>query len=103
MAIHTENSRRRLGLSASMIGVAHFVAPRYFDAINRLGFPNHARTFTYINGVLETLTGLLMASPRTRRQSTIVSTCYVIYLTTAILFTQQKTLRGRGHAGARRD
>jgi uncharacterized membrane protein len=79
-----------------MIGVAHFVAPRYFDPINRLGFPNHARTFTYVNGALETLIGLLMASPGMRRHSTVVSTCYVVYLTAAILFTQQRTLRARG-------
>ncbi|MCV7007423.1 DoxX-like family protein [Mycobacterium gordonae] len=93
MAVHTENSGRRLGLWVSAIGVAHFVVPRCFDPINRLGFPNHAREFTYINGALETLIGLLMASPRTRRQSTVISACYVVYLTTAIVFTQQKTFR----------
>src|SRR5690242_7563447 len=100
--INSDNvgSRQRLGLSVSMIGLAHFVAPRYFDPINRLGFPNHARTFTYVNGALETLIGLLMAGPGTRRQSTVVSTCYVVYLTTAILFTQQRTLRARGHVVA---
>jgi uncharacterized membrane protein len=96
--INSDNvgSRQRLGLSVSLIGLAHFIAPRYFDPINRLGFPSHARTFTYVNGALETLMGLLMASPGTRRQSTVVSTCYAIYLTTAILLTQHRTLRARG-------
>ncbi len=100
MHFHTERSRRRLGLGVSMVGAAHFVAPKYFDPINRLGFPRHARTFTYINGAIETLMGLLMASPRNRRLSTVLSACYVIHLATAILITQQRTLRGRGHITA---
>ncbi|OBF20670.1 hypothetical protein [Mycobacterium sp. ACS4331] len=100
MHFHTERSRRRLGLSVSVVGVAHFVAPRYFDPINRLGFPRHARTFTYINGAIETLIGLLMANPRRRRLSTVVSACYVVHLATAILITQQRTLRSRGHVTA---
>lgn len=100
MAIHTERSRRRLGLSVSIIGMAHFVAPRYFDPINRLGFPTHARTFTYVNGALETLIGLLMASPGARRQCTVVSACYVVYLTTAVLLTQQRSVRARCHVVA---
>ncbi|WP_231744605.1 DoxX-like family protein [Mycobacterium sp. GA-1199] len=79
----------------SLTGAAHFVVPRLFDPVNRLGFPARARTFTYVNGGLETLMGLLMAIPRTRRLSTLVSACYVAYLTIAILLAQFQIRRGR--------
>lgn len=78
----------------SVIGAAHFVVPRLFDPVNRLGFPTRARSFTYVNGGLETLMGLLMAFPRTRRLSMFVSACYVAYLTVAILFAQLRIRRG---------
>lgn len=91
-------TRQCLGLSASLIGVAHFVAPRYFDPINRLGFPNHVRTFTYINGGMETALGLLTANPRSARLSAVLSTCYVAYLTTAIVLTRAHASRRRRHA-----
>ncbi len=84
-----------MGLTVSLIGAAHFVVPRLFDPVNRLGFPDHARTFTYVNGGLETLMGLLMAMPRTRRLSMVVSACYVTYLGIAILLAQLPTRSGR--------
>jgi uncharacterized membrane protein len=64
------------------IGLAHFVVPSVFDPINRLGFPDRPRTFTYVNGGIETLIGATMAFPRTRRWSLIISACYVVHLTT---------------------
>lgn len=88
-------TRQRMGLFASLIGVAHFVAPQVFDPINRLGFPNHARTFTYINGGIETALGLLTAHPRSERLSAVVSACYVTYLTTAIVLTRARASRQR--------
>lgn len=97
----TARSRHRLGLAVSLIGLAHLVMPRYFDPINRLGFPNHARTFTYVNGALETIIGTLIALPQARRQSRVVSAFYVTYLTIAILGTQLRTRRDRGHKATR--
>jgi uncharacterized membrane protein len=85
-------------LAVVVVGVAHFVAPRYFDSINRLGFPNRARTFTYVNGAVETIIGVLLALTRARRQSTVVSACYVAYLTIAILNTQLRIRRVRAVA-----
>ncbi|MGV0791505.1 MauE/DoxX family redox-associated membrane protein [Mycolicibacterium sp. XJ1819] len=93
--VDTARSRQLLGLMVSLIGAAHFVVPRLFDPVNRLGFPTRARTFTYVNGGLETLLGLLMAVPRTRRLSMAVSACYVTYLTVAIVLAQLSGHRGR--------
>jgi uncharacterized membrane protein len=90
------------GLAVVAIGILHFLVPSAFDPINRLGFPDHARKFTYINGAIETMIGVLMAVPRTRRQLVAVSVCYVIYLTGNIIraqtgiFNRQVRVSGRG-------
>lgn len=73
--------RRIRGRAALAIGLAHFAFPNLFDPINRLGFPGHARTFTYINGGIESAMGVLMASRRAQRQANILAVCYVVYLT----------------------
>lgn len=89
------DTRRALGLITSLIGVAHFLVPRIFDPFNRLGFPDHARPFTYIHGAVETTIGVLVLRERTRRASTVVSACYLSYLTISILRTQVRTRRGQ--------
>ena len=91
----SERGRERcVAVIVTVIGVAHFLVPRIFDPVNRLGFAEHARMFTYINGAIETTIGVLMASPRTRRQLTIVSACYVIHLTSNIVRNQVRIRRG---------
>jgi uncharacterized membrane protein len=91
------------GLAVVAIGVSHFLVPSTFEPINRLGFPDHPRRFTYINGAIETLIGVLMAVPRTRRQLAVVSVCYVIYLTGNIIRTQtgifNRQVRASGRSG----
>lgn len=82
-----------------VIGVAHFLVPRIFDPINRFGFAEHARMFTYINGAIETTIGVMMANPRTRRQSATGSACYVIHLTSNIVRNQFRMWRGGRRLG----
>jgi uncharacterized membrane protein len=67
------------------IGLSHYLWPRLFDPINRLGFPNDPHRHTYINGAIETAIGVSMARPEIRWLSTIASTCYVVYLTGNII------------------
>lgn len=94
----SERGRERcVAVIVTVIGVAHFLVPRIFDPINRLGFAEHARMFTYINGAIETTIGVMMANPRTRRQSTIVSACYAIHLTSNIVRNQVRIRRGGSH------
>jgi uncharacterized membrane protein len=91
------------GAAAIGVGVAHFVAPAIFEPFNRLGFPQHARAFTYLNGAIETTIGVLTVIPRARRQATVLSLCYLTYLAISIVGTQvrlQHTLsRGVRPAG----
>lgn len=76
---------RYRALAVIAIGLSHFLWPRAFDPINSLGFPNHPRRFTYINGAIETAIGVLMARSATRRLSRVAGTCYVTYLTGNII------------------
>jgi uncharacterized membrane protein len=83
--------RRSRPLAVIVIGLAHFVVPSVFDPINRVGFPDRPRTFTYINGAIETLIGVLMAVPRTQKASNVVSVCYVVYLMANIVRTRARS------------
>lgn len=85
---------QRVAVVVIVIGVAHFLVPRIFAPINRLGFAEHARMFTYINGAIETTIGAMMANPRTRRLSAVVSACYVIHLTSNVVRSQFRIQRG---------
>lgn len=82
--------------AAVSVGLAHFLAPRVFEPFNRLGFPRHARAFTYINGGIETTLGILAAIPRTRRHAHALGLCYVGYLMTCIVATQLRSRRDVG-------
>jgi uncharacterized membrane protein len=61
--------RRALGLAAFIggAGVLHFVNPGFFDPIVPRWMPGKARTTTYVSGVAEIGSALLVANPRTRR------------------------------------
>jgi uncharacterized membrane protein len=54
------------GLLASG-GVAHFVAPRQFDAVVPRALPGSARAWTYASGAAELALAAGVALPRTRR------------------------------------
>lgn len=45
----------------------HFVRPEFFDQIVPTWMPGSARTTTYVSGVAELGSALLVANPRTRR------------------------------------
>jgi uncharacterized membrane protein len=101
-AIHRDDrATRYLAPAVIAIGFAHFLVPKVFDPINRLGFPHRARKFTYINGAIEILIGVLLAFPRTRKGSYAVSTCYVVHLIGNIVRTQAGVGNGTGRSDRR--
>jgi uncharacterized membrane protein len=62
-------ARRAVGL-ATLLGTAgtlHFVRPTFFDPIVPPWMPGRARTTTYVSGVAELASAVLVAFPRTRR------------------------------------
>lgn len=94
-----DRGRSYRAMAVIAVGLAHFVVPAVFDPINRLGFPERPRTFTYINGAIETLIGVLIAVPRFRRTLTVLSIGYGIHLTSNIVRTQARKNRATDHAG----
>ncbi|GGT18949.1 DoxX family protein [Streptomyces chromofuscus] len=59
-------------------GVAHFVAPRQFDAIVPRAVPGSPRTWTYASGAVELALAAGLALPRTRRASARVATAFFV-------------------------
>ncbi|MEV6208450.1 MauE/DoxX family redox-associated membrane protein [Kitasatospora sp. NPDC051914] len=59
-------SARALGGLLVGAGVAHFAAPRQFDAIVPRSLPGSPRAWTYASGVAELAVGAAVLAPRTR-------------------------------------
>jgi uncharacterized membrane protein len=57
----------RLAVLLTTSGVAHFAAPRPFDAIVPRSLPGRPRTWTYLSGAAELAVAAALAVPRTRR------------------------------------
>ena len=51
----------------SVMGVAHFVAPKPFDEIVPEAMPGSSRLWTYLSGAAELACAAALAHPRTRR------------------------------------
>ncbi|MFD7907283.1 MULTISPECIES: hypothetical protein [unclassified Kitasatospora] len=54
-------------------GVAHFAAPRPFDAIVPRALPGSPRTWTHLSGLAELAVGAAVAHPRTRRAGALAA------------------------------
>jgi len=80
----TKPTRAELGRTAALVGILggagtlHFVNPSFFDAIVPDWMPGSARTVTYVSGVVELVSALLVANPRTRRLGALV--CVLTFL-----------------------
>ncbi|MFE6777220.1 hypothetical protein [Streptomyces sp. NPDC057702] len=66
MALPRPTARALAGLLAGA-GVAHFAAPRPFDAIVPRALPGSPRTWTRLSGAAELALAASVALPRTRR------------------------------------
>ncbi|MET7606506.1 hypothetical protein ABZU45_11035 [Streptomyces avermitilis] len=65
------------GLLATM-GVAHFAAPRQFDATIPRALPGKPRTWTYASGVAELALAAGVALPRTRRAAALAGAAFFV-------------------------
>ncbi|MFI8219493.1 MauE/DoxX family redox-associated membrane protein [Streptomyces sp. NPDC085932] len=57
-------------------GVAHFAAPRPFDAIVPDALPGKPRTWTYASGAVELALAAGLAVPRTRKAAALASAAF---------------------------
>ena len=77
-----ENSRGATiaGLTLAGTGLAHFARPELFESITAPAFPRNTRQSIYINGGLETVLGLGLAAPKTRKLAIVGLLGYGAYL-----------------------
>ena len=59
-------------------GVAHFAAPRQFDATVPRSLPGTPRTWTYVSGVAELALAAGLASPRTRKAAALATAAFFV-------------------------
>lgn len=59
-------------------GVAHFTAPKRFDAIVPRALPGTPRTWTYVSGVAELALAAGVAHPRTRRTAALAPAAFFV-------------------------
>lgn len=59
-------------------GVAHFTAPRQFDAIIPRGLPGAPRTWTHASGAAELALAACVALPRTRRAAALATAAFFV-------------------------
>ncbi|MBV9091589.1 MAG: hypothetical protein JO044_17065 [Mycobacteriaceae bacterium] len=76
---------RLTGLAITSVGLAHFAKPEAFEAITASVFPHNTGQHIAINGGIETLLGVALAAPKTRRLAVIGSLGYVAYLVTNLI------------------
>jgi uncharacterized membrane protein len=59
-------------------GVAHFAAPRPFDATVPRSLPGTPRTWTYVSGAAELALAAGIAAPRTRRAAALAAAAFFV-------------------------
>nr|WP_202497687.1 DoxX family protein [Streptomyces sp. SID5469] len=59
-------------------GVAHFAAPRQFDATIPRALPGKPRTWTYASGIAELALAAGVALPRTRRAAALATAAFFV-------------------------
>ncbi len=59
-------------------GSLHFLVPKPFDSIVPVELPGSQRSYTYVSGVAEVVTGGLLLAPRTRRLGALAAAALFI-------------------------
>lgn len=72
-----DRSRLRFAAMMVVVGVAHFVAPRFFERIVPRWFP-WPREAVAVSGVAEVASGVLLAVPATRRLGGLLATATIV-------------------------
>jgi len=72
-----DRSRLRFAAMMVAVGVAHFVAPRFFERIVPRWFP-WPREAVVVSGVAEVASGMLLAVPATRRLGGLLATATIV-------------------------
>ncbi|MDL4774762.1 MULTISPECIES: hypothetical protein [Thermomonosporaceae] len=71
---------RTAGLVLAATGAAHFAAPKAFEPVSRLPFPNDTRAWIKRNGAAELALGLALTADRTRKAGLAGVAAYTLWL-----------------------
>ena len=77
------------GLGIAAVGAAHFVKPDAFESLTAQAFPENTEDHIYIDGAAETLLGLGLALPKTRKLAVLGLLGYGGYLVANMLKNQK--------------
>lgn len=73
------------GLLLAGTGAAHFAAPKLFEGVSAIAFPDNTRQWVYRNGAAEVAIGLTLANRRTRKLGAVGLLGYVGWLGSRVL------------------
>ncbi|BBY59051.1 hypothetical protein [Mycolicibacterium sarraceniae] len=68
------------GVVVAVTGLSHFVRPELFESATKSAFPDNTVTHTYIDGGIETVIGLALVAPKTRKLALAGLLAYGAYL-----------------------
>ncbi len=68
------------GLALAATGLSHFVAPQIYEGMTKAAFPDNTRSHVYVDGGIETVLGLALASAKTRKIAIAGVLAYLLYL-----------------------
>jgi uncharacterized membrane protein len=74
-----------VGLGVAATGLAHFVKPDLFASLTAAAFPVNTDQHVLMDGAAETVLGLALVVPKTRRLATIALLGYGGYLAVNVL------------------
>jgi len=71
---------RTAGIALAATGLAHFAAPKAFEPISKLAFPNDTDAWIKRNGATELALGVALAVDKTRKAGLVGTAVYTAWL-----------------------
>ncbi|MFB4306189.1 hypothetical protein [Actinomadura sp. GTD37] len=71
---------RTVGIALAATGAAHFAAPKAFEPISQLAFPQDTQTWIKRNGATELALGVALAVDKTRKAALVGTAVYAAWL-----------------------
>ncbi|MFG2005475.1 hypothetical protein ACGFNU_40635 [Spirillospora sp. NPDC048911] len=71
---------RTAGIALAVTGAAHFAAPKAFEPVSKLAFPNDTDAWIKRNGATELALGLALTTQKTRKAGLVGAAVYTAWL-----------------------
>ncbi|MFC4911782.1 hypothetical protein [Actinomadura gamaensis] len=80
---------RKAGIALAATGAAHFAAPKMFEPISRVGFPQDTEAWIKRNGATELALGLALTTKKTRRAGLVGVAAYFGWLGARVAYQRR--------------